>query len=95
MTRRAAPPLRVNVGTLALPGVSRTRGQRIAAAFRSELARLLAADVPRLRQAADAGRLGADKLDAGVLKMDRRERPERTGRRLALQVARGLVGDPE
>jgi hypothetical protein len=93
-----APALRLHIGTLALPGVSRARGQRIGAAFRGELARLLGADaaLQQLRQAGGSGRLAAvDKLDAGTLQVDRRERPERAGRRLARQVARGLLGAQE
>ena len=96
MKPTAAPPLRVHVGTLALPGVSQARGQRIGAAFRSELSRLLGADsaLQQLRQAAVSGGLAAsENLDAGMLRVDRRERAERAGQRLAQQVVRGLLGE--
>jgi hypothetical protein len=84
----------LHIGTLALPGVSHARGQRIGAALQSELARLMAADgaMERLRQSAASGVIQtSDALDAGSLRIHRGERAERTGRRLAQRLAQSLL----
>jgi hypothetical protein len=81
----AGPPaaVTVEIGTLALTGVSRSYGARAAASFEAALpaalAGLSAADL------ADPAALGPMTLHASP-----RLPPEEFGRRLAAQVARGL-----
>lgn len=94
MTRPPQAPLRLHIGTLALPGVSLAQGERIGAALRHELARLLASDpmVERLSRSVASGALATTvALDGGSLRLHRNERPERTGRRLAQRLARSLL----
>src|SRR5262249_40496960 len=95
VTRPPPPaPLRLHIGTLALPGVSPAQGERIGAALQHELARLLASDaaMERLRGSIASGALASTTaLDAGSLRMRRNERPERTGRRFAQRLAQSLL----
>jgi len=94
VTRLRQAPLRLHIGTLALPDMSPVQGERIGAALRQELARLLASDatIERLRGSVASGTLATTgALDAGSLRLARNERPERTGRRLAQRLAQSLL----
>jgi len=95
--RSAAPPLRVNIGTLSLSGMTQRQGERIGVALQSELSRLLSNDnaLRSLREAAASGSLiTTESLSAGRLRMNPRERPERTGQRLAQQLVKRLTTAP-
>ena len=93
MSAPARPAIRLDIGTLALPGVTPQRAARIGTALSTELSRLLSAQgaAAQLRQAVETGRLERPVLVAGSLTIVRGERPERTGRRLAESVARSLL----
>ena len=79
----ANPPVTVEIGTLAISGVSRSYGMRAAASFEAALPAALA-DL----QACDLCDPSA--LRAIDLKASPQLPPEEFGRRLATQVAKGL-----
>jgi hypothetical protein len=94
VTHPSQAPLRLHIGTLALPGMSRVQGERIGAALRQELAQLLASDamIERLSDSVASRALATTvALDGGNLRLRRNERPERTGRRLAQRLAQSLL----
>lgn len=77
------PPVTVEIGTLAISGVSRGYGMRAAASFEAALPEALAGlDAGDLREPSALGNID--------LKASPRLPPEEFGRRLAAEVARGL-----
>ena len=96
MSARGPAPVRVEIGVLSLTGVSRNRGAAIAAALRTELARLLGTEVAQrqLREFAAAGG-NAARIDAGHLNSRTGERAGQLGARIASRVADGLAGVAE
>lgn len=83
---RQAPRISLQIDSLHLPGYSVRDAGRLAGALEGELGRLLSKQpAPRRGYQLDLLRLERFSSVAG-------ERPERTGRRLAALLARGLRG---
>ncbi len=77
--------------------MTQRRGERVGAALQSELFRLLSSEgsLRSLREAAASGSLvTAESLSVGNLRISGRERPERTGQRLARQLVDQLTASP-
>jgi len=97
---REPPPIAVHIAELSLPAMAPARARRVAAAFETELARLLSqpAQLERLQALAAAGALaGLAAVAAPPLarapstRAFAAERPERMGHRIAASVAAGLL----
>jgi hypothetical protein len=78
-------PVRVSIGEFHLSGYSRRDGERLNAAFQSELQSLLRSQ-PRPEAGFRMPVLALAPVQAHV-----QERPEQTGRRLARAIARSLA----
>ncbi|NRR29671.1 hypothetical protein HSX11_05690 [Oxalobacteraceae bacterium] len=78
-------PMRVSIGEFHLSGYSRRDGERLSAAFQSELQTLLGSQ-PRPQSGFQMPVLALPSVHAHA-----QERPEQTGRRLARAIARSLA----
>ncbi|MET1080537.1 MAG: hypothetical protein ABWY06_21205 [Pseudomonas sp.] len=80
----SAPALRLQIGSLVLPGYTPREGARLAGAFERELSRLLS------QAPAGGPSRQTESLQIPRFFLAPGERPERTGRRLARAIAEQL-----